>query len=85
MLEAATNVRRIKARTPTVEDWGWFDTPRIVSPLLGRLNGYVGEWVAAAGTLERVLDEDALKLIASAKAYRGAEEDAGAAVDQTNR
>ncbi|MFE3448593.1 hypothetical protein ACFXJ8_06610 [Nonomuraea sp. NPDC059194] len=81
MLEAATNVGAIKAKTPTVDDWGWFDTPRIISPLLSRLNGYIGEWAAAAGTLERVLKDDAPKLISVAKRYRDADEDAKAASD----
>ncbi|MEU8108966.1 hypothetical protein AB0C18_35190 [Nonomuraea muscovyensis] len=85
MLEAATDVARIKAKTPVVEDGGWFDTPRIISPFLDRLNGYVEEWTAAAGTLERVLKEDAPKLISVAKRYRDAEDDAGAAVNQINR
>lgn len=82
MLEAATNVGAIKTKTPTVEDWGWFDAPRIISPLLTRLNGYIGEWVAAAGTLERVLKDDAPKLISAAKRYRDADDDAKAAFNQ---
>ncbi|GAA2370799.1 hypothetical protein GCM10010404_27280 [Nonomuraea africana] len=82
MLDAATNVGAIKAKTPTVEDWGWFDAPRIISPLLTRLNGYIGEWVSAAGTLERVLKDDAPKLISVAKRYRDADDDAKAAFNQ---
>ncbi|MFG3437844.1 hypothetical protein ACGF0J_11455 [Nonomuraea sp. NPDC047897] len=85
MLEAAENVNRITAKTPVVDDWGWFDTPRIISPFLGRLNGYVEEWTAAATTLQRVLTDDAPKLIGAANKYRDAADDAGAAVDQINR
>lgn len=79
MIEAATNIGEIKARTPMVEG-GWFGAPLIITPFLGRLNGYAEEWAEAAGILKGVLDDDAPRLIETARAYRDANENAEAAV-----
>ncbi|GAA3148621.1 WXG100 family type VII secretion target [Nonomuraea roseoviolacea] len=84
MLEAATNIGRIKAEVPTIGD-GWFDVPAVVHPFLNRFNGYVEEWVEAAGTLQRVLEDDGPKLVTMAKNYRDADEAAEKAVDQIKR
>ncbi|MFC4112058.1 hypothetical protein [Nonomuraea zeae] len=82
MLEAAETVHKVKAKVPVVEDWGWFDTPRIISPFLDRLNGYIGEWTSAAGLLEQVLKDDGPKLIGVAKRYRDVDEGAKAAINK---
>ncbi|MFD8528147.1 hypothetical protein ACFV0L_12125 [Streptosporangium canum] len=86
MLEAETNVGKLKVKAPMVDHWNpLFGIPDRAAPFVNRLNGYIGEWVEAAGTLQRVLGEDAPNLIRVAKTYRDANEDAGKAADQINR
>ncbi|MER6950851.1 hypothetical protein ABT294_43235 [Nonomuraea sp. NPDC000554] len=86
MLEAATNVDKIKAKAPMADHWNpLFGVPPAPGASLRRLNGYIGEWVEAAGTLQRVLGDDAPKLRDVAKRYDDVNEDAGKAVDQINQ
>lgn len=59
--------------------------PLFARSFISRLNGFVGEWVQAAGTLQRVLDDDAPDLINVARRYRDAHDQAEAAVDKINK
>lgn len=81
MLEAATTVGKLKNTAPTTGGW----SPLFARSFISRLNGFVGEWVQAAGTLQRVLDDDAPDLINVARRYRDAHDQAEAAVDKINK
>ncbi|MEV4243945.1 hypothetical protein AB0J63_11095 [Streptosporangium canum] len=83
MLEADANVGKLKARAVMADHWNpVLGVPPIPGRQLRRLNGFIAEWVEAAGTLQKVLGDDAPKLRDVAQRYDDAHGNAGKAVDQ---
>ncbi|MER5319642.1 hypothetical protein [Streptosporangium roseum] len=85
MLEADANVGKLKTRAPMADHWNpLFGVPPLPGHQLRRLNGFIGEWVEAVGTLQKVLGDDAPKLRDVAQRYDEAHGNAEKAVDQIN-
>ncbi|MBB4939678.1 hypothetical protein FHR32_003983 [Streptosporangium album] len=85
MLEAEANVGNLKTKAVTADHWNpVLGVPPLPGVYLRKLNGYIEEWVDAAGTLQKVLGDDAPKLIGVAKRYAAAHKDAEEAVHQIN-
>lgn len=85
MLEAMTNVGKLKAKAVRADRWNpVLGVPPFPGAFLRTLNGYIEEWVDDAGVLQKVLGDDAPKLIGVAKRYDAAHEDAEEAVRQIN-
>ncbi|MER5422469.1 hypothetical protein [Streptosporangium roseum] len=85
MLEADANVGRLKTRAPMADYWNpVLGVPPVPGGQLRRLNGFIEEWVEAAGILQKVLGDDAPKLRDVARRYDEAHGNAEKAVDQIN-